>query len=138
MGIFCFSLNLFLQNEEPIHHHCLFLNVLLDLTETYTKDFVWRKQTLMYPHDVLRCARRYSRGSRAVLFRPEFSSPIRGVSVHASTTRIHFCHSSWDQRALQDTGECVSMCVQVCSMLYCCESVLEDRGRQICQNGPCS
>ncbi|XP_044077470.1 uncharacterized protein plac8l1 isoform X2 [Siniperca chuatsi] len=51
--------------------------------------------------------RRHSRGPGAVLLRPEFSSPVRRVSVHASATRIHFCHTSWDQGAVQDTGQCV-------------------------------
>lgn len=53
------------------------------------------------------CACRCSRGSGAVLLRPEFSSPVWRVSVHASATRIHFCHTSWYQGAVQDTGECV-------------------------------
>lgn len=63
------------------------------------------------------CTCRYSRGSGAVLFRPEFSSPVWWVSVHASPTRIHFCHTSWDQRAVQDTGEWVYSCAEKCVLL---------------------
>lgn len=49
----------------------------------------------------------YSWGSGAVLLGPEFSSPVRRVSVHASATRIHFRLTSRDQGAIQDTRQCV-------------------------------
>lgn len=73
--------------------------------------FVCRKYTL-HTHTHSRLTRacaycRYSRGCGAVLFGPEFISPVWRVSVHASATRIHFCHTSWDQGAVQDTGECL-------------------------------
>lgn len=58
--------------------------------------------TLTFPR--CSCACSYSGGTGA-LFGPEFASAVGGVFVHASPTRIHACHTGWDQGTIQDTGE---------------------------------